>query len=139
MLDLFDLCGTLTEAVLERIFLSKMQWSILLSKFDMVNRKYFNYIAVKPHVREYVRNALEGLKRRGVVPAEYRLEDYLQQVYFVSSENQIGLLKLKKLIDGLSCKVQLIGYPNTGKTSLLNSITSQKKPTSTVPGTALTF
>jgi hypothetical protein len=33
----------------------------------------------------------------------------------------------------------MIGYPNTGKTSLLNKITSQKKPTSTVPGTSLSF
>lgn len=35
--------------------------------------------------------------------------------------------------------MQLIGYPNTGKTSLLNYLTASKKPTSTVPGTSLSF
>ena len=35
--------------------------------------------------------------------------------------------------------IQLIGYPNTGKTSLLNLLTSAKKPTSAVPGTSLSF
>lgn len=32
-------------------------------------------------------------------------------------------------------KVQLLGYPNTGKTTLLNSLTRLKLPTSKIPGT----
>lgn len=51
----------------------------------------------------------------------------------------MGITKIKKLLEKMECKVQIIGYPNTGKTSLLNVLTSQKKPTSTVPGTSLTF
>lgn len=39
----------------------------------------------------------------------------------------------------MNINAQLIGYPNVGKTSLLNVLTSMKKPTSTVPGTSLSF
>ncbi|MBS1890221.1 MAG: 50S ribosome-binding GTPase [Actinobacteria bacterium] len=139
LIDIFDVCGTLTETVLERLFLSKMQFTLLLSKFDMVNRKYFNYVAMKPQIRQYIVATLDKLKEQGTVPKDYRLEDYMQYIYFISSDNKVGLNKVKKLLEGMACKVQMIGYPNTGKTSLLNAITSQKKPTSTVPGTSLTF
>lgn len=57
----------------------------------------------------------------------------------LSNENMEGINKVKKKIEELNINVQLIGYPNTGKTSLLNLLTSMKKPTSTVPGTSLSF
>lgn len=57
----------------------------------------------------------------------------------LSNANSEGINKIKKKIEGLNINVQLIGYPNTGKTSLLNILTSMKKPTSTVPGTSLSF
>lgn len=116
-----------------------MQFSLLLNKFDMVNRKYFNYVAMKPLIRERIHEVLNRLKEQGTVPSNYKLEDYLQHIYFISTENKVGLNKVKKILEDVSCKVQMIGYPNTGKTSLLNAVTSQKKPTSTVPGTSLTF
>ncbi len=34
-------------------------------------------------------------------------------------------------------RIQLVGYPNTGKTTLLNSLTKLSKPTSKVPGTTI--
>lgn len=85
LIDIFDVSGSLTETVLERLFVSKMQFSLLLSKFDMVNRKYFNYVAMKPQIRERIYNVLDRLKSSGVVPMDYKLEDYLQHIYFVSS------------------------------------------------------
>jgi ribosome biogenesis GTPase A len=34
-------------------------------------------------------------------------------------------------------KIQLIGFPNSGKTTLLNSLTNLSKPTSKIPGTTI--
>jgi hypothetical protein len=96
LVDVFDVCGSLTEVVLERLFVSRMQFSILLTKFDMVNRKYFNYIAMKPIIRSYIQKVLEQMKDRGVVQGNYKLDDYLQHIYFISSNNGVGLNKLKK-------------------------------------------
>jgi ribosome biogenesis GTPase A len=34
-------------------------------------------------------------------------------------------------------RIQLIGFPNTGKTTLLNSLARLNRPTSKVPGTTI--
>lgn len=96
LVDIFDVCGTMTATVLERLFLSNMKFVILLTKYDMVNRKYFNYIAMKPVVRQYILEVLDHLKETGAVSKDYRLDDQLMYIYFVSSNNKVGLKKLKK-------------------------------------------
>lgn len=60
---MFDVCGTLTETVLKRLFLSKQPFSILLTKFDMVNKKYFNYIEMKPRLKQLLSNILDRMKQ----------------------------------------------------------------------------
>lgn len=97
-----------------------MQFIILLTKYDMITKKYFNYIEMKPVVKMQIRETLEKLKEAGEVDRDYRLEDYLQEMYFVSTNSNVGVTKLKKKILELECKVQMLGYPNTGKTTLLN-------------------
>jgi ribosome biogenesis GTPase A len=45
--------------------------------------------------------------------------------------------KLKEHIEGSNNNLQLVGYPNTGKTSLLNILAKIKKSISKVPGTTI--
>ena len=52
LIDIFDICGTLTKPVLERLFQSEKQFSLLLTKADVVNKKYLNYVGIKPIVRD---------------------------------------------------------------------------------------
>ena len=73
------------------------------------------------------------------MPFKYNISLYLDEIYMVGSVNAEGVNKIKKKVEGLNVNVQLLGYPNAGKTTLLNFLTSMKKPTSTVPGTSLTF
>lgn len=51
LVDVFDVYGTLTDTVLKKLFLSKQSFSIILTKFDMINKKYFNYIDMKPRIQ----------------------------------------------------------------------------------------
>ncbi len=60
-------------------------------------------------------------------------------VIFISAKKNLGTTKirkaLKKLVKNKSLIVGVVGYPNTGKSSLINTLKHKKSaPTSSVPG-----
>jgi ribosome biogenesis GTPase A len=57
------------------------------------------------------------------------------KIFFISCNSRDGIKKLKEHIDLNSSNIQLIGMPNTGKTTLLNILARLKKSVSKIPGT----
>ena len=59
------------------------------------------------------------------------------KVFFISCNSRDGIKKLKEHIEASNNSLQLVGYPNTGKTTLLNILSRIRKSTSKVPGTTV--
>ena len=57
--------------------------------------------------------------------------------FFASSVSRDGIKKMQKYLKNTEANIQLIGYPNTGKTTLLNVLTRLEKSTSRIPGTTI--
>ena len=56
----------------------------------------------------------------------------------ITSTSKQGVKALEEHIENnLIKRIQLIGFPNTGKTTLLNQLARINKPTSKVPGTTI--
>jgi len=69
-----------------------------------------------------------------------KLRKKIKDAVFVSCKNRSGFSKLRKLInlykgDKREIKVGVVGYPNTGKSSIINSLVGRKKAlTSSIAG-----
>ena len=59
------------------------------------------------------------------------------RIFYISCNSRDGIKKLKDYLEGNSNNIQLVGYPNTGKTTLLNILGKLKKSTSKMPGTTI--
>ena len=60
------------------------------------------------------------------------------KVVMITSTNKQGVKALEEHIESNRIRrIQIIGFPNTGKTTLLNQLARINKPTSKVPGTTI--
>lgn len=60
------------------------------------------------------------------------------KIFVISCISKDGVKKLIEFLDETGMKrIQLLGFPNTGKTTLLNELAKINKPTSKVPGTTV--
>ena len=90
-----------------------------------MNEKFINTQLLIDAVR---RELGEMCKKEGV-KVEVKL-------FTVSSVSKAGVKGIEEYIDSLKVrKIQLLGVPNSGKTTLLNSLTRLNKPVSRIPGT----
>ena len=74
---------------------------------------------------------------------EYLKDSHLEgkerdiRVFFISCNSSEGMKKMKEYLKDRSENIQLIGFPNTGKTTLLNLLARISKSTSRIPGTTV--
>lgn len=59
------------------------------------------------------------------------------KIFFISCNSRDGMNKLKQNLERNGNNIQLIGFPNTGKTTLLNILSKLRKSTSKIPGTTV--
>lgn len=60
------------------------------------------------------------------------------KILLISSIDKSGIKNLEQHLEkNLIQRIQLVGFPNCGKTTLLNLLAKMNKPTSKVPGTTL--
>ena len=59
------------------------------------------------------------------------------KIFFISCNTRDGMKKLKEYMDKSSNNIQLVGLPNTGKTTLLNILARLNKSVSKIPGTTV--
>ena len=77
LVDSFDMCGTLTKEVVEGLCNTERQFTILMTKSDVVNKKYLNYVGIKPAVRDRLGQLIKELKDEGKINYKYNYENYL--------------------------------------------------------------
>lgn len=60
------------------------------------------------------------------------------KIILTSNISKVGIKSLEEHIEKSQIRrIQLVGFPNTGKTTLLNSLAKLSRPTSKVPGTTI--
>lgn len=134
LIDAFDVLGTFQKWLFKRMLSEGLQISIIVNKIDVINKQYLNQNAIRHSVRERLRSYLTQVyeDQREV---QKKMEEI--QLFFISCNSKDGIKKLKDHIEGHSRGLQLVGFPNTGKTTLLNILSRIKKSTSKVPGTTV--
>lgn len=104
-----------------------MKFSIVVSKIDIINDKYLNETMVHACIRDKVKRLL----------IKNNIGDREINFFFTSSVSREGIKKMQKYLKDTETNIQLIGYPNTGKTTLLNILAKLQKSTSRIPGTTV--
>lgn len=134
MVDALDILGTFQEWLFKRLIQNQLQVTLVVNKIDVMHKDYLNESALH--------NAIK-LKLKDYLKAVYAKPDELTEqlpkikIYYVSCTSRDGIKKLKEHMEGSNKHIQLMGYPNTGKTTLLNILSKIRKSTSRVPGTTI--
>lgn len=126
--------GTFQEWLFRRLVEEKVEITIVVNKIDVMNREYLNEGAMRDSLKGRLREFLWG-----IYSTEQEVEHKMEKikVYFVSCTSRDGITKLKEHLEGNRNNLQLVGFPNTGKTTLLNILARLNKSTSKVPGTTV--
>lgn len=85
---------------------------------------------IKQKLQKYLKNIYK-------TPEEVKENMEKIKIFYISCNSRDGMRKLTEHIEGTSNNLQLVGYPNTGKTTLLNILAKIKKSISKVPGTTI--
>lgn len=103
--------------------------SIIVNKIDVINKGYLNEEAIHSVMKKRLRQYLKQMNM------EEREKDI--KIFFISCNSRDGIKKMKEYIGDRADNIQLVGLPNTGKTSLLNILAKLSKSTSKIPGTTV--
>lgn len=131
LIDVLDVLGSFQEDILFRLLSEKKEFCVVVNKLDVLNDKYLN----KHLLLEYVKSIIHFQARKASCDPSYAESI---RVIMVSNVTRDGLSKLEKTIEESKIKkIQLLGMPNTGKTTILNSLAKLTKPVSKIPGTTI--
>ena len=133
MIDVLDIAGSFKKYVFNTLIQANVDFCIVVNKLDIVNEKYLNRHMILDAVRQRMFDFVEKDKRD-------ELKDKIGTIKIIlaSSIDRRGIKVLEEHLDSkLIKRMQLIGFPNTGKTTLLNQLGRTNKPTSKFPGTTL--
>lgn len=136
VVDVLDIAGSLKKYVFDRLIDANVDFCVAVNKLDIVNEKYLNRHLLLQEVRGLMDEFVSGLE--GSKKMEMRERVAKIKVILVSSLDRTGIKTLSTHLEkNLINRMQLVGFPNTGKTTLLNQLARTSKPTSKVPGTTL--
>ena len=123
--------GTFQPWLFKRLIEQKQthRITLIVNKIDLVNKKYLNEEAVRKVIKEQMHKFLDEI---GMKSKEEEI-----RMFFISCNSRDGMNKLKQYLEQRAENIQLIGFPNTGKTTLLNILARLSKSTSKVPGTTV--
>jgi ribosome-interacting GTPase 1 len=101
---------------------------------DIANEKYLNKHLILQAVRSLMHDFVKD--KEGKSDIKERINNI--KVFLTSNVSKAGVKGLEEHIEkSLIKRIQLVGFPNTGKTTLLNELTKLSRPTSKVPGTTI--
>ena len=136
ILDILDIAGSFKPYVFNRLIDADVQFCIVVNKLDIVNDKYLNKHIIYDVVRSKMMEFIQGKDESQKIKLKQKIKNV--KILLSCSTSRIGIKSLEHHLQKNSVKrLQLIGFPNCGKTTLLNQLGRSNKPTSKVPGTTL--
>ncbi|MEM3113103.1 MAG: GTPase [Candidatus Pacearchaeota archaeon] len=98
---------------------------------------------IEKKVKESGKELIFAVNKSDLIPEHYlkKRKKFSGKVFYISAKNRNGIEKIRNHIFSLSkkhesIKIGVLGYPNTGKSSLINSLVRSKKaPVSARAGT----
>ncbi len=149
--------GSRNQTVEEQIVNSQKKLLIVINKIDLIPsenarawqkhfRREYPTILFKANKQQQSSNYSKGtaLHKHSLLDQKELVESMLKTTKAIGSENLIQLLKNYARVDGTQNKQQItvgvIGYPNVGKSSLINSLKkSRAAPVGNTPGITKTM